>query len=419
MTAPPATEVVLLTPEGRAAVATLLVEGPQATALVGELFHAANGRPLERQPLLRIVFGRWQSNDSGEELLVCRRNENRLEIHCHGGRAAVAAIIEALVQRGCRAGDWRQWVQASVADPLAAAAHVALAQATTERAAVILWDQASGALRRAVDELAALISAGDAQLALARVNVLLEFAAVGQHLIKPWNVVLAGRPNVGKSSLINALVGYQRAIVHVTPGTTRDVVTAAAAIDGWPVELADTAGLRLGADPLETAGIQLARDRLSEADLVVLVFDAASPWSSDDEALLREWPLAVCVQNKCDLISPSERMAARRVGLYSSALRGEGIDDLQRAIGARLVPQSPPAGAAVPFLPSQVEVLARIREARAGRASRRGRRVAGAVRVRIYPGLIWRALLASAGSSAWSGRKRAPTSYFPAIFSVR
>jgi tRNA modification GTPase len=364
VTAPSATQVVLLTPEGRAAVATLLVEGAQATSLVCELFHPANGRPLDEQPLLRIVFGRWQSRDSGEELIVCRRDVNRIEIHCHGGRAAAGAIIEALVQHGCRAGDWRQWVQASAADPIAAAAHLALAQATTERAALVLWDQASGALRRALDEVAASLSAGDARLSLARVEALLEFAGLGQHLVKPWQVVLAGRPNVGKSSLINSLVGYQRAIVHATPGTTRDVVTAAAAIDGWPLELADTAGLREDADPLEAAGIQLARDRLAGADLVVLVFDAGSPWSSHDEALVRAWPLAVCVHNKCDLFDPRESAAANRPpGLFVSALSGEGIDQLEREIGVRLVPHAPPAGAAVPFLTSQVETLAKIRAA--------------------------------------------------------
>jgi tRNA modification GTPase len=357
------TQVVLLTPEGRAAVATLLVEGPRANALVGELFHPANGRPLAKQPLLKILFGRWQSSQTGEELIVCRRDEMRIEIHCHGGRAAAGAIVDSLVERGCRASDWRQWVRESTPDPIRAAAHVALASATTERAAAILWDQASGALRRALDEIAALVAARDVPQSLARIDALAEYAALGQHLVKPWQVVLAGRPNVGKSSLINSLVGYQRAIVHATPGTTRDVVTAAAAIDGWPVELADTAGLRASADPLEAAGIQLARDHLAAADLVVLVFDASRPWSSDDETLAGAWPRAVCVHNKCDLLGPHQRSAARRGGLVTSALGGEGIDQLERAIGGRLVPQAPAAGAAVPFLAGQVAALARVREA--------------------------------------------------------
>jgi tRNA modification GTPase len=88
-------------------------------------------------------------------------------------------------------------------------------------------------------------------------------------------VVIAGPPNVGKSSLINALLGYQRAIVFDQPGTTRDVLTATTAIDGWPVELADTAGIREGDDAIETEGVARALAEIRAADLVVEVWDAS------------------------------------------------------------------------------------------------------------------------------------------------
>ncbi len=89
--------------------------------------------------------------------------------------------------------------------------------------------------------------------------------------------MLAGRINVGKSSLLNALAGYARAIVHPAPGTTRDAVAITAAIDGWPVELCDTAGLRAAGDAVERAGIDRARERLAAADLVILVTDRSAP----------------------------------------------------------------------------------------------------------------------------------------------
>ena len=114
-------------------------------------------------------------------------------------------------------------------------------------------------------------------------------------------MVLAGRPNVGKSSLMNALAGHGRSIVHHAPGTTRDAVTLTTAIDGWPVELCDTAGLRPAGDALESAGIERAQERLARADLVVLVCDQSMPWSAEDQALLDQWPEAVLVHNKCDL----------------------------------------------------------------------------------------------------------------------
>src|SRR4029453_3197945 len=100
------------------------------------------------------------------------------------------------------------------------------------------------ALGGAVRQVVAEITREDWSDAVELLGAVLEFAELGQHLTAPWRVVLAGPPNVGKSSLINALAGYQRTIVSHVPGTTRDVVTTTTAIDGWPVELADTAGLR-------------------------------------------------------------------------------------------------------------------------------------------------------------------------------
>jgi len=165
-------------------------------------------------------------------------------LHCHGGLAAVAAIEEALAAAGCSPLAWPQWALRQSDDPVAAAATVALAEACTQRTAAILLDQYHGALRRAIAEIQAAFDAGDADRARGQIEVLLSRQRLGQHLTRPWSVVLAGPSNVGKSSLMNALVGHRRAIVHATPGTTRDAVTARTAIDGWPVELCDTAGLR-------------------------------------------------------------------------------------------------------------------------------------------------------------------------------
>jgi tRNA modification GTPase len=353
--------VVLLTSHSRAAVASLLVEGHDAASRVGALFHPARRRPLEDYPCGRIVLGRWQSTEAGEEVVVCRRMATRVEIHCHGGRAAAQAIIDSLVQRGCREISWQDWVRQSAPDPVAADARIALAAATTERTAMILWDQHAGALGRAVRAIANLVAEGHVAQAADAIDTLLALSPLGLHLVEPWKVVLAGSPNVGKSSLINALVGYQRAIVHPTPGTTRDVVTAATAVDGWPIELADTAGLRGGGQPLESAGMRLARDMLRSADLVVLVFDRSEPWSSDDEHVSQDWPDALRVVNKCDL--PAAAGHAERAGIRTSAVRGDGLDELQHAIARRLVPRVPPEGQPMPFLPSHVDDLTAARSA--------------------------------------------------------
>jgi tRNA modification GTPase len=325
-------------------------------AIVDEMLRLPPARRFRDAEPNAICYGRWHSADAGEEVVAYRRGATCVEIHCHGGVAALSAIVESLLALGCEEIDWRNWLVETAEDPLVAAAEIALALAPTERTAAILWDQRRGALRNAVESIRSLVASGEITRAIGVVERLLELAPLGQHLTAPWTVVLAGRPNVGKSSLINALVGYERAIVHPAAGTTRDVVSAAAAIDGWPIELTDTAGLRQSSESLEAAGIELARKRLAAADLAVLVFDASSPWTEDDESLAAAWPNALRVLNKCDL--PAAVSIERLAGVIrTSAIRGEGLEDLRREIASRLAPSPPRPGEAVPFLFEQARAL--------------------------------------------------------------
>ena len=349
----PQLQIVQLTAAGRGAVATLLVEGPQALGAVQACFQANSGRPLADCDASRLVVGRFGA-EPGEQIVVRRRSSRSIELHCHGGRAAVAMIEKALVERGGRAVAWRDWVRDHHHDPITAAAGAALADARTERTAAILLDQYNGALRRAMEEIERAVARGDMQAAREQAGVLLARAEVGRHLVRPWRVVLAGRANVGKSSLINALVGYRRAIVHHVPGTTRDVVTAGAAVDGWPVELSDTAGLYAGDDAPQPSGAELAQQKLAAAELVLLVFDRSVPFSEADRALIEAWPSALVVHNKCDLAPCA---GGRPPGLGASALAGRGIESLVGAIAALLVPDCLPPGAAVPFTAGQIEQI--------------------------------------------------------------
>ncbi len=356
------TEVVLLTPSGRGAIATVLVQGPHAIAAVSAYFRSASKRSLAESRVDRILFGRW-GGPQGEELVVCRRSDASVEIHCHGGAAAAPSIIADLVAAGCQESTWTDWLARHERDPIQAEARIAAASARTLRTAHIALDQLGGALRREVERcLAALRAIQDTaggQVAIDEVQTALEtllrFAPVGLHIAEPWRVVLAGPPNVGKSSLINALVGYERSIVFETPGTTRDVVTATTAFDGWPVELADTAGLRVEGEPIELAGMTQARLQAATADAILLLSDASQPWTSTDQDLADAWPQAIRVHNKSDL--PSHKNAARPAGIAVSALTGQGLDALIAAIAARLVPFPPPPDAAVPFHPRHVAAI--------------------------------------------------------------
>ncbi len=362
------TYVCALTPTGRGAVAVVAVAGHRAVRAVDGCFLAKNGRPLDQQPLARIVYGHWGSQD-GEDLVVCRPAVDLVEVHCHGGAQSVDAVVSQLVAAGCREVSWQQWVTRQQDCPLACEAQLALAEAASTRTALILLDQFYGALRREVESILAAIQAGEIAAANVRLEILLARVSWGLHLTKPWQVVIAGRPNVGKSSLINALVGYRRAIVFDQPGTTRDVVATNTVIDGWPVQLSDTAGLHATTDTLEAAGIQQARAQLARSDLMVWVEDATTrdftlntPEVLNQRApeLNLELPTQLLlVINKIDLTGPMTPANP----LTTSALTGQGIEQLLTAIVKQLVPAAPAPGAAVPFTIRQINLLKVAREA--------------------------------------------------------
>jgi tRNA modification GTPase len=367
-----ATLVVVTTPPGRGAVAVVVVQGAAATEHVNACLELATPSDLADRAVDRILFGRWvgaanaaneaHESSAAEEVVVCRRSEDRVEVHCHGGRAAVARIVGDLAGLGCAAVDPARWLAAHEADAIVCEADLALAQATTQRTAAILLAQRGGALAAAVAQVSHDLETGNNVAALAAIDALLATAAIGLHLVTPWKVVLAGPPNVGKSYLLNALLGYDRALVFDQPGTTRDIVTATTALDGWPIELSDTAGVRPSNDSLETAGIELAAAAVSQCDLLVVVRDATQagtePWF---EAYFGP---RLDVRNKADHCdSPrGSRLAHDSPGvLYTSATRGDGIAELAAAIVARLAPAVPSPGAAVVFTDRQYQLLEQTR----------------------------------------------------------
>ena len=347
-------QVTLITPPGRGAVATIRIVGVAALERPFPLWRAANGRPLVEQSIDRVCFGRW-GKLSPEEVVLCRTAADVAEIHCHGGTAAVSRIIGDLEAQGCDARPWQQTAKQSFG-LIEAECREALTRATTMRTADVLWQQCEGRLTKVFSELEAM----PPQRASDRAAQLLRWAEFGQHLTEPWQVVLCGRPNVGKSSLINALVGYGRSIVYDQPGTTRDVVTAETALDGWPIEFSDTAGLRDEADELESAGIARAQERLRAADLRILLLDSSRPLTDDDRRLLAAWPDALVVAHKSDLPTAWEDGPPDAIPV--SSLRGSGLEELTATIVSRLVPAVPPPLTPLPVTARQVEFLRRLRE---------------------------------------------------------
>lgn len=353
----PRVQAARLTAAGRGAVAVVSLWGPDALSLADRLFVPHEGRSLAQTPPGRPRVGRI-GPPPGEEVVavVIDAAEPRVEIHGHGGEHAVETLLERLAQAGAVLRGYGPAARALTPDRLAAEALVALSEAATEAAAAILLDQLNGALAAAVRAAAEQ----PPDQAISALEELIARGSIGLRLRSGWTLALAGRPNVGKSRLLNALAGFDRVIVSAVPGTTRDVVTLSCALGGWPVEVLDTAGRRDARDPLEALGIQRGRARQRDADLTLVVLDRAVPLTADDHAVLAECPGALRVANKAD--RPPAWNPAEWDAWPISATTGAGLAGLVGAIVARLVPDRPSPGSAVPFEPRH---LLRLRRARA------------------------------------------------------
>ncbi len=352
--------VACLTPPGAAAIATLAVRGPDAWNAVRALFRPRSGTALPAEPAPgRFFLGRLGA-DLADEVVVALVRPTPVawvEIHCHGGAQVVRFLIESLRGRGVRECAWQELERRTDTDPLCAAAVEALAEARTPRVAAILLDQYHGAFGQEVAAVRAALDEGDAERAGALLDRLARYADLGRHLTTPWRVVVAGAPNVGKSSLVNALAGFPRCVVSATPGTTRDAVTTALAVEGWPLELIDTAGLREPAGDLEARGTEIARQAAAEADLVLWVLDAAAPPVFPTHAIER----LHLIVNKIDLPAAWDLDRAAEA-MRICARSGQGLAELCQSVGSWLVPLPPSPGAAVPFTPA---LATRVEQARA------------------------------------------------------
>jgi tRNA modification GTPase len=362
------TRACLLTPPGRSALAVLGVRGPAAERAVAASFRPHGRQPLEARGDAAVVFGRW-GGPPGEELVVVRRRSDDLEVHCHGGTAASDAILRDLARAGCQRVTPSGWLGLDAPDQhrgpaferevLEAEARLALTQARGPAACRILCQQLSGSLATAWESAEAETEASRRQAITSRV---LRWSGLGLRLTRPWRVVVAGPPNAGKSSLVNAIAGFSRSIVSPVAGTTRDVLETRLVLAGWDCILVDTAGLRPDpADAVERAGLARAIEAARGADLLLeLNATDAVDLTPPLPASLDDVP-RIPVLTKADL----QGIAAAREadGRYAtSVVSGEGIGELVDAIIRRLVPAQPALGEAVPFTPRQVAAFESLRD---------------------------------------------------------
>lgn len=367
------------TPPGQSGIGIVRMSGAEALRIADGVFRpASNAPPPSQQATFSTRYGQIYDGDEplDEVILTVMRaprtytTQDVVEINCHGGVVPLRRVLELVLRKGARLADPGEFTKRAFLfgriDLAQAEAVADTINAQTEAAHKAAMHHLAGDLSRRIrdmrdrlmdvvglveasidfveddidflgrDELEGRLNALEADL-----RELLASADAGRALREGLRVAIVGRPNVGKSSLMNALLRDDRVIVTPHPGTTRDVVEETVNMGGFPVTLADTAGLRESADEIEQAGVTVARNWLDRADLVLLVIDASEPLQDEDRRLLRELSdcRALVVVNKLDL---PERLSAGDADLLGSrspvrvsALTGEGLPDLEAAIVER------------------------------------------------------------------------------------
>ena len=350
---------------GQAAVAVLRLSGPGSGPALARL---AGRLPTPRHASLRRLRCPHSQEVLDQALVLwfpgpqSYTGEDSAELHLHGGAAIVAGVAEALATLGCRPAEPGEFTRRAflhgkldltqaeaVADLIAAETTAqrrqALRQADgalgslygawTARATRILAHQ-EAAIEFEMDDLPSDLSAQARHEAAALAQEIaahLDDGGRGERLREGLSIAILGAPNAGKSSLLNALVGRDAAIVSPLAGTTRDVVEARLDLGGIPAVLADTAGLRAARDEIEQEGIRRARRRADEADLILAVFAADAPPDAETLALATARPDVVVVATKADL-APAPALIAGRAPLPTSTRTGEGMAALQAALAA-------------------------------------------------------------------------------------
>ncbi len=377
------TIAAVATPPGRGGIGIVRLSGPLARAIAEPLLRLRHALAAGQARFAAVLDPENQQAVLDEAVVTffaaphSYTGEDVVEVAAHGSPVVLEAILRAAVAGGARLAEPGEFTQrAFLAGRLGlteAEAVNDLIQASTLHAARIAAAQLGGSLARKAApvklQLVALIAELEAgvdfaeddletlaqaellervQPVLLQVQALAATYAYGRLVRDGFTLAIVGRPNAGKSSLFNRLLGRERAIVTPYPGTTRDAITETLSLDGIPVRLVDTAGLREApASPegeAEAQGIARTREQMAEADLVLHVVDATEPRHAEDlatEAMLAG-RISLTVLNKIDL-----QASAPLAGVPVSALTGEGMDDLRKAIVARLAGDAPRAESAI------------------------------------------------------------------------
>lgn len=374
----PDTIAAIATAAAPAAIGILRLSGPKAVEAAGAVFTPADGRPLQEHPPRAMIFGVLRDRDGAViDQVLCTyakgpasyTGEDTAELHCHGAPMALSLGLEALFAQGARQAGPGEFTRRAFLngrlDLVQAEAVADLLDARSREGARHAAGQLSGVLSRKLEEIySALVDVmahfhavldypdedidpfREAELSAAlgeqerKLEALLSTCRRGKRLRHGVPCAMVGRPNAGKSSLLNALAGYDRAIVSDIPGTTRDTVEAEVELGGVLLRLVDTAGLREAHDPIEQLGVERSRAAMEGAELIFVVCDSSVPITQEDTGLLEKaMALAptILVYTKRDLPSapaPFLNLSGDFPVVEVSARTGQGLDELERSVSA-------------------------------------------------------------------------------------
>lgn len=363
---------------GEGGIAVIRISGPDSIPAVNRLFRSKT--ELAKADSHTVHYGYVidpATNERVEEVLVTLMKaprsftmEDVVEVSCHGGIISVKKVLELILDQGVRLAEPGEFTKRAFLngriDLTQAEAVIDLIRAKSDRAFKIALKQVEGTLSRQVKELRHQLVELMAHIevnidypehdveeltnsfirdkcvtAIGRLDALLKTAEQGKVLREGIVTAIVGRPNVGKSSLLNAMAQDNKAIVTDIPGTTRDIIEEIVNVNGIPLKLLDTAGLRETSDLVEQIGVEKSRNALSEADLIILVLNQNEPLHEDEKVLLGQIAdrQSIVVLNKSDLASHIdekvllEQIPAERV-VRMSVKEEQGMDNLEKAISS-------------------------------------------------------------------------------------
>lgn len=373
------TIAAIATPPGEGGISVIRVSGDESVAVCDRLFYSGK-KKLQDVPSHTVHYGFIREPISGsnvEEVLVTVMRtprsftkEDVVEISCHGGFVSVKKVLDLLLEHGARLAEPGEFTKRAFLngriDLTQAEAVIDLIRAKSDRAFRVALKQSEGTLSKKIKELRHRLVELMAHIevnidypehdveemtnafiknkcadALNEIDALLKTAQQGKVLREGLVTAIVGRPNVGKSSLLNSLAQEERAIVTEIAGTTRDVVEEYVHVNGIPLKLLDTAGIRETTDIVEKIGVEKSRQALSEADLIMLVFNGSQPLQADEYTLIDQLKnrQVIAIINKLDLPqSIEENVIVEAFGedrlVRMSLISQQGIVDLEKAIAS-------------------------------------------------------------------------------------